>query len=260
MFGEWNQPVQFTQFAVRISRFGARDRLGFVSQPFRSVAMDTTPANEIGIGAHAELPDQRQPERQQETEQMTSPAYSYDHTDWDTSYWDTPPGNTAPREAAIGGATSASDALSTDEFIEELFAITGSGERPGRDRRHLQAVAREFMPREFMPRGPDAVAAAVGLAAAPTRGPSVALRITVLVAAIVAMVFLFFPTGVQAGSAVPTTISHVVQPSDTLWELAHDIMPAGGDIRATVDLIRDANGMTTSLLVIGDLIAIPVLR
>ena len=201
---------------------------------------------------------------------MTSPAYPYDYTDWDASYRNAPPGNTAPgntargntargntapRDTAIGSRAGAGDALSTDEFIEELFAITGSGGHSGRDGRHLHVVARESIPR-----GPIDVVAAVGSAAAPTRGPSVALRISVLVAAIVAMVFLFFPTGVQAGSAVPTTISHVVQPGDTLWELAQDITPAGGDVRATVDLIRDANGMTTSLLVIGDLIAIPVLR
>ena len=60
--------------------------------------------------------------------------------------------------------------------------------------------------------------------------------------------------------SVPYSEVHRVQPGDTLWELAQDITPAGGDVRATVDLIRDANGMTTSMLVIGDLIAIPVLR
>ena len=206
---------------------------------------------------------------------MTSPAYSYGYTDWDTSYRDTPlgdaapantsrghtarentaPGSTSTKKTVIADTISAGDALSTDQFIQELFAITGPGGRSDRDVRHLQVVARESMHW-----GPVDVAAAPGLATNPTRGPSVTLRITVLIAAIVAMVFLFFPAGVQAGSAAPTTISHVVQPGDTLWELAQGITPAGGDVRATVDLIRDANGMTTSLLVIGDLIAIPVLR
>ena len=89
----------------------------------------------------------------------------------------------------------------------------------------------------------------------PTRA---ALRIG-LAAALVAglLVLLFIPRADADRGPVPT-VSHVVQPGDTLWSLAEVYTPDTGDIRETVALIRAANGMSSGLLIAGDAIEVPV--
>ena len=76
----------------------------------------------------------------------------------------------------------------------------------------------------------------------------------------VAAFFLFFSSGVEADSAPHSTVLHVVKPGDTLWNLAAQSTPAGGDVRATVDLIRELNELPTSVVVVGDAIQVPLGR
>ena len=92
-------------------------------------------------------------------------------------------------------------------------------------------------------------------------GPSVGMiiRSAAVVATIVAVFFMLFSSNVAADEVAPPTVSYVVVSGDTLWSLASDRTPADGDIRASIQLIRDVNGMTSSLLVAGDQIQLPAL-
>jgi nucleoid-associated protein YgaU len=68
------------------------------------------------------------------------------------------------------------------------------------------------------------------------------------------------PVGLAAGGTPPAaaapaaTAGHVVRPGDTVWSIAEALDP-GGDLRATVDRIVEANGGAT--LVVGQRIELP---
>jgi LysM repeat protein len=49
----------------------------------------------------------------------------------------------------------------------------------------------------------------------------------------------------------------VVLPGDTLWDIAGRYGPPGSDIRETVYRIRKANGLQTSVLQPGQVLAVP---
>ncbi len=83
------------------------------------------------------------------------------------------------------------------------------------------------------------------------------LRAAVLLTTVVASVFLIFSSGVEADSAPRQTVLHVVQPGDTLWDLARRHTPAGGDVRATVGHIRHLNGLPGSTVEVGTALHIP---
>ena len=80
-----------------------------------------------------------------------------------------------------------------------------------------------------------------------------------LVAAITALIVLF-PSGADAEGLPPETVQYVVQSGDTLWELAAAVTPAGGSIGQTIESIKSANGLTSSMLMTGDQIELPVAR
>lgn len=85
-----------------------------------------------------------------------------------------------------------------------------------------------------------------------------ALRVglgAVMVAAL--LLLLFIPTA-DADRGPTPTVPHVVEPGDTLWSMAETYTPSAGDVRATVALIRTANGMSSGLLMVGDVIEIPI--
>ena len=71
------------------------------------------------------------------------------------------------------------------------------------------------------------------------------------------LVLLFIPRADADRGPVPT-VSHVVQPGDTLWSLAEVYTPSANDVRETIALIRAANGMSSGLLMVGDVIEVPV--
>ena len=89
-------------------------------------------------------------------------------------------------------------------------------------------------------------------------GTNVLARAAVLLTMVVAALFLVFSSGVDADGTPRETVLHVVQPGDTLWNLASRYTPAGDDVRATVDVIRDINGLSQSSVAVGSAIQIPV--
>ena len=157
---------------------------------------------------------------------MTSPAYSYDSG-----------------ESPVDWTITDRNRNDSHEFIQELFGARRDATSP----RHLRAVPSQPPGPSVLPFDP------VGHSSSLYVG-----RVAVLLIAIVAMLFMYFQDGVQAESVSPAVVSHVIQPGETLWELARDITPAGGDIRSSVALIRNANSMTSSDLVVGEVIVIPV--
>lgn len=53
------------------------------------------------------------------------------------------------------------------------------------------------------------------------------------------------------------TVTVVVQPGDTLWEIAAAYSP-GGDLRDAVRAIEELNGMSDASLVVGQKLFVPV--
>ncbi len=95
------------------------------------------------------------------------------------------------------------------------------------------------------------------LLGSPSSGRSIVLRVLVALTVVAVVLFTFFPAGVEADSAPLTTVPHVVQPGDTLWRLAEAHAPAGNDVRATIDQIKELNGLESSSLMVGDLLMLP---
>lgn len=88
-------------------------------------------------------------------------------------------------------------------------------------------------------------------------GTSTLARVTVLLTTVVLLFAVMFTSGAEADTAAPQTDLHVVQPGDTLWNLASRQTPAGGDVWATVDVIRDLNEIDGSTLYAGDQLVVP---
>ena len=63
--------------------------------------------------------------------------------------------------------------------------------------------------------------------------------------------------GASASDEDREYISHIVQPEDTLWELAEEYGPEG-DIRKTIYDIKRLNQLDSSELIVGTRILIPV--
>jgi nucleoid-associated protein YgaU len=61
-----------------------------------------------------------------------------------------------------------------------------------------------------------------------------------------------------AGSPAEATFtSHVVASGDTLWDIASEFTPDGGDVRNVVVDIKAANHLSTSVIVPGQVLLIP---
>ena len=86
---------------------------------------------------------------------------------------------------------------------------------------------------------------------------TVRIALRVALGAMIVAVLLFVPSADADRGPVPP-VPHVVQPGDTLWSLAEDYTRPGGDVRATVALIRAGNEMSSGQLVVGDVIEVPV--
>jgi hypothetical protein len=83
--------------------------------------------------------------------------------------------------------------------------------------------------------------------------------VTVLLALAVAV-----PTGVFGAQAVAGTPAeavevqlHTVAPGETLWQFARNLAAPGQDLREVVRDLRELNGMETSALRAGQVVAIP---
>ncbi len=62
----------------------------------------------------------------------------------------------------------------------------------------------------------------------------------------------------QVGAGQAATADHVVQAGDTLWAIAADLTPEGDDVRDMVEAIRSLNDIDSSLIVPGQVLAVPV--
>jgi LysM repeat protein len=197
---------------------------------------------------------------------MTSPAY---RLDW--------PDNS---HHACRSATVDEHRSDTDAFLGELFASAGLPDT-FQTRRHLDIVGAnvganvdETYTSQYVAPSPALSAPLLPALSAPlvsalsrshsvvARRPGTALwRFVALAVGAFAMVLLFFPSGVEAGSSDPmATVDYVVEEGDTLWGIAATLTPAGGNLRDTIDVIKNANGIDSSIVHAGELIQIPATR
>ena len=86
----------------------------------------------------------------------------------------------------------------------------------------------------------------------------IALRVALGAMMVAVLLLLLFMPSADAGRGPVPPVPHVVQPGDTLWSLAQDYTRPGGDVRATVAVIRAGNEMSSGQLVVGDVIEVPV--
>ncbi|BDZ43866.1 hypothetical protein GCM10025865_31650 [Paraoerskovia sediminicola] len=106
---------------------------------------------------------------------------------------------------------------------------------------------------------------AVRSPAVPTRS---SLRITrrgrvvvvLVVACLVAVLLTLIGTQASAdGPGVPAEVTQLsVSPGQTLWEIAAGVTAAGEDVRDTIAVIADLNGLDSSVLRAGDRLVVPI--
>jgi len=86
-------------------------------------------------------------------------------------------------------------------------------------------------------------------------------RIVVFVASVLALMAVLLASGLvtaDAGDGAPTVATQqvVVQPGDSLWQIAVDVAP-GVDPRAVVSAIREVNHLGTRPVVPGQVLVVP---
>ncbi len=92
-----------------------------------------------------------------------------------------------------------------------------------------------------------------------TRQPIASSRVLVVIS-IVAIAVLLLATSVQAGDndeIAEAPITYVVAGGDSLWDIAAEVTPNGGDVRATLSEIRSMNGLTDSTIRVGEVLSLP---
>lgn len=82
-------------------------------------------------------------------------------------------------------------------------------------------------------------------------------RVLVTLSTVVVALVLLLPAAGRADGEGGATTVHSVVLGDTLWEIAADATPMGGDVRSTIAKIRGLNGLTTSLIVPGQELVVP---
>jgi hypothetical protein len=88
-------------------------------------------------------------------------------------------------------------------------------------------------------------------------------RVVVLLTsvALALVLLLAFAVSAKADDAVVppgvTYVDHLVQTGDTLWDIAGDHTPAGGDVRNVIVDIKTANHLDSSVIVPGQVLLIP---
>ena len=80
-------------------------------------------------------------------------------------------------------------------------------------------------------------------------------RLLILLIALVAILLLLGGTG--AASEPSITVEHRVRSGDTLWTIAEGITTPGDDIRASIAVIRELNGLESSGLRPGQVLLVP---
>lgn len=82
------------------------------------------------------------------------------------------------------------------------------------------------------------------------------LRLLVLIVAVTAVFLLLAPAS-SADAPPPPTVTHVVAPGDTLWQIAAGLIGPGEDVRDMVDTIIELNGIGGSMLQAGMALQVP---
>lgn len=82
------------------------------------------------------------------------------------------------------------------------------------------------------------------------------VRLLVLLFALF-MVFLLVGRPAEA-EAPRTTVEYVVQPGDTLWEIARASSPQETDLRQAVVVIQDLNNLASGIIQPGQVLAVPL--
>lgn len=85
--------------------------------------------------------------------------------------------------------------------------------------------------------------------------PQLSVRLLVLLLALF-LVFLFIGRPAEA-EAPQATVEYVVEPGDTLWDIARTNGSAQSDIRVMVGTIQDLNGIPAGLILPGQVLLIP---
>jgi LysM repeat protein len=80
-------------------------------------------------------------------------------------------------------------------------------------------------------------------------------RLSILLIALATALLLL--GGVGEASTPTITMEHRVAAGDTLWGLAEMFTSPGEDVRDSVALLRELNGLTSSALVPGQVLLIP---
>lgn len=82
-------------------------------------------------------------------------------------------------------------------------------------------------------------------------------RAVVLLTAVAMLFFLLLASGVGAGNEAQPTGQHLVVSGETLWSIAAQHTPAGGDVRATVFDIKRMNRLEGSVIRAGEQLTVP---
>jgi hypothetical protein len=87
-------------------------------------------------------------------------------------------------------------------------------------------------------------------------------RVVVLLTSVALALVLLFVSSVSAADpsdvdASEWTATHMVVGGDTLWEIALDVTTPGDDVRIVVEDIKRHNGLTSSLIVPGQVLILP---
>ncbi len=90
----------------------------------------------------------------------------------------------------------------------------------------------------------------------PVANNPLVLRLLVLATA-VAAVFLLLASAGSADELPPPTRTYVVDPGDTLWEIADALAAPGADVRDTVDSIMELNSFDGATIYPGQAILLP---
>ncbi|MDH4309459.1 MAG: LysM peptidoglycan-binding domain-containing protein [Acidimicrobiia bacterium] len=81
-------------------------------------------------------------------------------------------------------------------------------------------------------------------------------RLLILLVTLVATFLLLSGTGEASEPTI--TMEHRVRSGDTLWDIAGGIVGPGEDVRDVVAMIRDINGLTSSQLMPGQMLRVPI--
>jgi nucleoid-associated protein YgaU len=94
-----------------------------------------------------------------------------------------------------------------------------------------------------------------------TRQRVVVLLTSVALALVLLFAFVITAAADQADASIggeTATVTHVVRSGDTLWDIAVAAAPAGSDVRDAVEDIKRINGLTSSLIMPGQVLIVPV--